>query len=465
MGYNDILIPVETSKRELDAKLLLGLFAADAGFRVHIGAMRLIRAPGFPPSIYISKSVRFAKPVELMSSLGHIVIAWDEEGLVRYEDNIHGQRIEPGALQIPRVLFSWGNSNSRVWKAHPFYRGQPIVETGNPRIDLLRPELRQFHLRNSAEIKASYGSFALLNTNFAMVNHFMPGGRRIKVTAKSENPEKFAQFRHKIEKHKKEMLDAFLTAVPVLARQLAPYKLVIRPHPSENPVPWIEVSRGLENVAVVYEGSVVPWLLATKCLIHNGCTSAVEASVLQTPTLAYCPVVDEASNRVLPNLLSEKFTDCHSLTARARELLSELSPTAPKIQTRRMLCDNIASLEGPLSCELIVAALVGLRDSDPPERSVRSTLAALGRYSWRAAKRNISPVRRNYEDHKSCLDDFDGQEIARRITAMREALQRFENIELCQDAPGIVTLLANSSETLHRPRRVSPPAAAYGASD
>ena len=52
--FKDILLPVETSARELDAKLLLALFAAESGFRCHIGTMTRIQNPGFVNSIYVS---------------------------------------------------------------------------------------------------------------------------------------------------------------------------------------------------------------------------------------------------------------------------------------------------------------------------------------------------------------------------------------------------------------------------
>ena len=192
---NDILLPVETSNRELDAKLLLGLFAAEAGFRCHIGTMSRIQAPGFPPSIYISKSVRFAKAVTLMAEFGHAIVAWDEEGLARFNDDVHGARIEPEALRLPRLLLAWGRSNAELWRKHPFYDGRPIVESGNPRIDLLRKELRPLHRQKADELRARYGNFALLNTNFAMVNHFKPGARRTKIGAKSQDAEAFRDFR------------------------------------------------------------------------------------------------------------------------------------------------------------------------------------------------------------------------------------------------------------------------------
>ena len=125
---NDILLPVETVSRELDGKLLLALFAAEAGFRSHIGVMSLIQQPGFPPSIYISKSVRFAKRVQLMRGLGHVIAAWDEEGLARFNDTVHSARIEPEAFNLPSLLFSWGKSNSDLWRRHPSYHGTPIID-------------------------------------------------------------------------------------------------------------------------------------------------------------------------------------------------------------------------------------------------------------------------------------------------------------------------------------------------
>ena len=202
--YNDILLPVETTARELDAKLLLALFAAEAGFAAHIGTLGAIQSPGFPPSIYLSKSVRFTKSVRIMVGFGHAVVAWDEEGLVRFKDDKHGNRIEKGALQIPNLLLSWGPDNARMWKAHAFYNGRPIAETGNPRIDLLRPELRTLYERAADDLVGRFGDFALLNTNFAIVNHFRPGGRRIKASKNSHNSQAFIEFREGLENHKLE---------------------------------------------------------------------------------------------------------------------------------------------------------------------------------------------------------------------------------------------------------------------
>ncbi len=48
-----------------------------------------------------------------------------------------------------------------------------LVLTGNPRFDLLRPELRDYYAPEAARLKKRYGPYLLVNTNFADSNHYM----------------------------------------------------------------------------------------------------------------------------------------------------------------------------------------------------------------------------------------------------------------------------------------------------
>lgn len=439
--YNDILLPVETTARELDAKLLLALFAAEAGFTAHIGTLGAIQSPGFPPSIYLSKSVRFTKSVQIMARFGHAVVAWDEEGLVRFDDEKHGNRIEMGALEIPHLLLSWGPDNARMWKAHAFYNGRPIAETGNPRIDLLRPELRTLHEKDAADLIGRFGDFALLNTNFAIVNHFRPGGRRVKASMNSHNSQAFIEFREGLENHKRALLKSFLSALPAIAQGIKPFRLIVRPHPSESLVPWQETAKGLDNVTVLLEGAVVPWLLATKCLIHNGCTSAVEASVLKTPALAYCPFEDVEYDLDLPNALSEKLVDVASVVHRARQLLEAGRKADQRAAWPVLLQDNISSLDGPLASERIVQELLKLRDSTPiVKRSAVNVARAYGKFAFKSVRRQLSPGRRKYEEHKSNALEFNKREIEKKIETMSRAIGKFGSFKVSERSPGILTI-------------------------
>jgi len=440
-----ILLPVETAARELDAKLLLALFAAEAGFTCHIGVMSRIQRPGFPPSIYVSKSVRFAKAVRQMAAFGHAIVAWDEEGLVRFRDDIHNARIEPDAFRLPSMLLSWGPSNSRVWRGHPFYDGTPIVDSGNPRIDLLRDELRPLYEPIAAELRRRHGRFALLNTNFSFVNHYKAGGRPPKVGKASLDGAAYIAFKREVDSHKQRLFTAFQAALPAMARSVAPHKLIVRPHPSEDKASWRRVAEPLANVEVIYEGPVVQWLLAARCLIHNGCTSAVEASVLRLPVLAYRPVIDPAYDFSLPNDLSENFTDADALGARARTLLETDVANGGIGPYSNILRDNLSALDGAFASQRIVSALDDLRAHGTSKQvSSLMRLAAHGRRAWRSIKHRLKPEEALYEKHKSDVDAFMAEAIAVRARAMGKVLGRFENLRFAQRAEGIVTISAGN---------------------
>ena len=437
---NDILLPVETITRELDGKLLLAMFAAEAGFDVHIGAMNRIPEGDFGPSIYVAKSVRFAKQVKLMAQLGHKIAAWDEEGLVRFRDDIHMSRIEREAFSIPAALFSWGRSNSAIWRAHPFYNAVTIIESGNPRIDLLRLELRSLHREAAERLREQYGPFVLFNTNFSFVNHYKPQGRKPKIARGSYDSQSYLTFKELVDEHKRKIFRAFCDAIPEIAAAIAPRRLVIRPHPSENKAAWEQVAAGLANVSVVYEGGVAQWLLAASCLIHNGCTSAVEAAVMKRPVLAYRPVMDAGLDFFLPNALSENFTDVASMGARLREILDDESAAVEDAARAALIEEHVAALEGPFACERIVAALQQLRKADLDRASPLSRLIAHGKLAGRNLSHMVLRQDSRYERHKGDQDQFTAEEIAARAGQIGKVLGRFGGLSFERRMRGIVTV-------------------------
>ena len=61
---------------------------------------------------------------------------------------------------------------------------------------------------------------------------------------------------------------------------------------------------GLKNVHVISEGSVIPWLIASKFVIHNGCTTAIESFLLEKHVISYRPYVDALYDLDVPNKIS-----------------------------------------------------------------------------------------------------------------------------------------------------------------
>ena len=53
--------------------------------------------------------------------------------------------------------------------------------------------------------------------------------------------------------------------------------IIIRPHPTENPLEWKKFIGDRKNVEIIGEGNLSDWITFSKCVLHGGCTSGLEA--------------------------------------------------------------------------------------------------------------------------------------------------------------------------------------------
>jgi len=366
MQSDVLIIPCETQVREFDAKLLLACFAAERGFSVLVGSKKEInrRIGSLPRSIFVSKSLtkRNLLNYELLRRLGHAVVCGDEEALVYASpDSYLHHKVAAATLRKARALLAWGPQNEQLWENYAGYDGCPIHVTGNARMDLLRPELRPLFDAEVGRLRERYGPFLLINTNFSRLNHYFPGQSRQRRALESGPPVGGVDLGRGLAGHKARLYERFLEMVPAVAAACPDYTVVVRPHPSERQETWREATRECSNVEVVNDGNVVPWLLASEVLIHNGCQTAVEAYVLGATAIAYQPVTSEDFDLQLPNLLSHRAFDQASLLdmlgARIRGDL-ERSP-AEAAKQEELIDEYVAARSGEFACERIVSAVEG----------------------------------------------------------------------------------------------------------
>ncbi len=304
-----LIVPVELQVREFDAKLLLSCVAAEAGITAVFGSQTNIHKniERLPRGVYLTKDIRKSKLriFRIMHDLGYAIIGWDEEGLVRYPSNQYFKmRVEPRSLEYIALWFAWGDEDAALMKTHPAYKGTPIHITGNPRTDMLRPEIRGYFDDDVAAIRRRFDRFILINTNFGRSNHFLPKHSIKSTVLQEELGDKATSWDLDLAVHRETLFGHFQQMVPSLAQAFPETTIVVRPHPAESQEVWRQAAQGCSNVAVVYEGNVQPWILASGVLVHNGCTTAVEAFLLDKPAITYKPVVSDRFDPDLPDSLS-----------------------------------------------------------------------------------------------------------------------------------------------------------------
>ncbi|WP_077624231.1 surface carbohydrate biosynthesis protein [Sediminibacillus massiliensis] len=285
-----LYLPVEIKVRELDAKLLLAYYAAKKGYEVVIGDHIMVELASdiYPEGIFFSKGYPhgFRKRVITRANANrHKIVELDEEGLLIKGKQYLQDRMRKDMLELVVQEYCWGEFQHRIiTKGYPDLAEKCHI-TGNPRFDLLAPKFRRLYQKESEQVIEKYGDFVLINTRFSRYNS---------AKGKKDN----VHF-----KHIKKLYFSFLELVGEVSTQYPETNFVIRPHPGESFQAYSKAFSTNKNVHVIHEGNIAKWLAAAKVVIHNGCTSGIEASLLGRTLISYVPFPPNKREVNLPNQL------------------------------------------------------------------------------------------------------------------------------------------------------------------
>lgn len=379
-----LYLPIETWVREFHAKTLLAVQAATHGWSVIIGPKTAMdrRLQTLPQGTVFQFGLHenFVPAMKKLHRAGHKVVAVDEEGLVTLNvEQYVRYRVSSKAIENSDACFCWGNAQLEMLKSVRADRTCEFHVTGNPRMDLLRPEFRDLVDRDAQQLKQKHGNFLLLNGNFGSYNHTMGleytwQALQSKgwMTAASD-----AEFHRRRVELQGRFFRAFQDAIPELTA--AGHKVIIRPHPSESLKPWQKLSEDHpDKVLVIREGNIVPWLQAANVILHNGCTTAVEAFVLGKPVIAYRPEVQSELESELPNKISLQVTTISELLA----LLADVDSADRLTRKEReaYASDFFVGMTGVTATERMVKSLPSVNTGDR-QRTMYSMRTIVGRWS------------------------------------------------------------------------------------
>ncbi len=450
-----LLIPVENQVRELDAKLLLAYMAAKRNLSSIIGFKRDVesRIASFPRSIFLSKSLRVGnrKIFPISQLLGHKIVAWDEEALVHLPPETYfNRRLSPVGMVFVSHLFAWGQDNADLWRQYPKLPAQtPIHVTGNPRGDLLRPEIRVYYEKEAHQISNQYGDFILLNTNFNHVNAFYPAQNLFQPPKVPGEAAEFGQaargmtreYAGKLRDHKQAVFEDFQELIPKLEKSFPDYTIVVRPHPTENHEIYNHIAAQCRGVRVTNEGNVVPWLMAAKALIHNGCTTAVEAYAMEVPAISYRSTVNDDIDcgfYQLPNQLSDQCFNFDELEDTLRRSLVGDSIVSDGDKKKTLINYHLAAQEGPLACERMVDILAQIAEqmvnSPPPPVSNRMEgwIKAVHRRLRQSYKSHRPGSLKSMAFQRHRYPDISRDEVWARLTRFQQILGDDTKLQLDQ---------------------------------
>ena len=440
-----LLIPVENQVRELDAKLLLACIAARRGLPSIIGSKREVEAriADFPRGIYLAKSMLHghSKFLKIARKLGHEIAAWDEDALGHLPPEIYfSRRLSPVSIGCLSHLFAWGEDNAELWRQYPeLPPGLPIHVTGNPRNDLLRPEIQPYYKKEVGKIQERYGDFILINTNFNHVNAFSPIRNLFLPTGNPGEKPKFGraargmprEYAEGLRDLKQATFEHFQEMIPALDKAFKNTTIVVRPHQVENPEIYQKITSDCKRVHVINEGNVVLWLMACKALIHNGCTTSVEAYAMGVPTVSYRATTnddyDDGFYR-LPNRLSYECFNFEELQHTLEKILSGELGVGNGGERQTLIDHYLAAQKGPLACEKIVDVLekavadISNLPGPPIGDHLQGWFTATKRRVRRWFKLRKKDSTRSLEHHKKKYPEVSLAEVRQRVARFQQVL-------------------------------------------
>jgi hypothetical protein len=304
---------------------------------------------------------------------------------------------------------------------------------------MLRPELRAFYADDVRAIRERYGDYLLVNTNFNHVNAFFPAQNLFKPPTHPDEAPQFGKagvgmtraFAEALRDQKQAVFTAFQTLIPELARAFPQLSIIVRPHPTEGQDVYRRLAAGSPRIHVTNEGNVVPWLQGASALVHNGCTTGVEAFVMRTPAFSFRPSVNatiDGSFYVLSHGLSHQCFSVPELVHGVQQVLDGTRGAAGGAKRAALVKRYLTGQDGPLACERMVDVLGELTETQPvlpappfPERLFGSAMAQ-GRFLVKRLKAHFPGTHAPPEFHRHRYPGITLEELRRRIRRFQEIL-------------------------------------------
>ncbi|HUO88354.1 MAG TPA: surface carbohydrate biosynthesis protein [Rhizomicrobium sp.] len=424
-------LPVLTKARELDSRILFAAVLARRGYRVLLGGREAINAAAAASrdGLYVCPLLA-PQDGELLARLraqGHAIIGWHEEGLVYPDPQWYFRnRLSGETASRSDAIAMWGRrSAGDLARAWPELR-VPVLPLGNPRIDVLREPFRQIYTAEAARLRERFGPYVLVNTNFDLVNHIDGPDWLIESLRRRRwhEPATYLPTLERWWEFRRATFEAFLAGIPELHAALPETTIVIRPHPSESAAPWRALESRHERVVVAEPASAVaPWILGAAAVLHNSCTTAVEAFLLDRPAIALVDGrVEPTMESPLPNALSRKarsWAEAAELVRRAAhgdggwtsEAQRALADEHLALSADRTSCERIADLARGLGVETRCGQLAS-------PQSLALSLPLLFERAKPYARPLVRPFRRRLRDGRTRFDGLRAGEVEEKAAAI-----------------------------------------------
>jgi surface carbohydrate biosynthesis protein len=299
-----IILPIEIKKREFDSRLLLAYHLCKAGYTVIIGD----RSGCARESKYLHNCVYIAKSLahnqkELFLNYkrngGKILVLYEEGGYVGRQNNVKNEIFSSYPQEmLPYVdqILVYGESFKRTLVNHLKESGFKNVSVcGNGRFDLHKKKYKPYYKEEIDSLNDAHGQYILFNGNFVAGNHYLGQDYfRDEIQNNLEMTDDMKQQFFQRMTEVRNNLIAFIELIKDIASVFTSKTIIVRPHPGEKLELYTSSLQSSPNVIITNEGMAAAWIIGSEVLIHQDCTTAIEAIFAEKPVISYIPFEDRS---------------------------------------------------------------------------------------------------------------------------------------------------------------------------
>lgn len=306
-----VMMHMEVYKREIIPKLYLAMkLAKIEGYQVLIGNIEKFAEKKSGSGIYFNKDhgVWSESSLIKIKNNGYYITAFDEEGLIYGSDTIYNQ--SRGSIKLLDEcdgIFLWGNKQLKTISSSSTFSNYNKHVVGAIKFDLYK----------KMKITPSGGRYkkVLINTRFTGVNGFFSSFsdfvEHLKNLGfiKTKEDESFYYSSYIADK---KIYAEFERLIDVLGRDSS-FQLTIRPHPAECVDNYNRFQKKYSNVVVDSNTELLEQIIEHDCVIHDACTTGIEAMFIGVPVYSLRPSDLEGAYDALANDFSVQFNSASSL--------------------------------------------------------------------------------------------------------------------------------------------------------
>lgn len=392
----NIYLPIEVKVRELEGKTLLAMAAAERGHTVILGSKAdtrsLAKDGKLPPGIIHNKSLSPGeKTLQMLDEFGrhgHIVTSQDEESGLLDESYDHFAKIRFAESSISKAaaIFAWGDHDAASLKrTYPSYADR-IASTGSPRVDFWRRDFVDYFEKNTLKEGSESKPFILIASNFSSLldqNRIWNRVARLREAGYFDRDPEWEEHIYENAAYQLRLIHKFIQMIRSLSASFPDVDILLRPHPVESVEAWKKLIGSYPNVVVHRDGPISQWIRGASMLIHNGCTSALEAAASGLPRIAYRPLPSDIE-REIPNKISSNVYSLEDVKDRVSDLLNgiQLEDHADvELITKSVLGSRFSNLDGKLAADRMVDVWETIGDALKSDQSTPEELIRLTKNS------------------------------------------------------------------------------------